>query len=73
MNVRGLGDPYGKDCHQEEKESTLHVLRDFGIARKVWHKLVDEKDSTDFFSTNCDNWCELNLIGNSLNRNAIGD
>lgn len=39
-----------------EEESTLHVMRDCFIARRLWNTLVPQSDAAEFYSMELQEW-----------------
>lgn len=52
--------PYCRKCEGWE-ESTLHALRDYPQACRVWIRLVASKHIVKFFSEDQNSWFDMNL------------
>ncbi|XP_075659206.1 uncharacterized protein LOC142629103 [Castanea sativa] len=49
-------------CHTYS-ESILHALRDCEVVKQVWYQLGENPGSNSFFSSNLQDWLEVNASG----------
>lgn len=60
LNRRGmLADSQCPLCHASS-ESILHALRDCEVVKQVWYQLGVNQGSNSFFSSNLQDWLEVN-------------
>jgi ribonuclease HI len=64
----GLGSEMCDFC-RDHKDTTLHALRDCVLVRPLWLSVVDASLRHEFFTTNLDEWIEMNVRTNGGKNN----